>query len=282
MANVLPKDKQLAVLGALVEGCSVRATERMTGVHRDTILRLMVRVGEGCANLLDEKMRDLTCSRLEMDELWSFVQKKQRRVRENEDASRVGDVWTFIAIDPESKLIPAFLVGKRNVECTNAFVADLASRLRYRVQLSSDAMPAYKNAIASAFGEKGVDYAALVKEYEAEPAGAGRYSPPRVTAIEKIPVFGEPVAELVCTSYVENKNLHLRMGVRRYTRLVNSHSKKWENHAAMTALHFAHYNLVKMHSTIRCTPAMAAGVEATIWNLGQLVDAALEPAPEKP
>jgi IS1 family transposase len=274
MANVLPRTKQIAVLGALVEGVSVRSTERMTGVHRDTILRLMIRVGNGCADLLDETMRDLTCSRLELDELWSFIAKKQRRVQAEDDPS-YGDVWTYIAIDPETKLIPSFLVGKRDVANTNAFVADLASRLRYRVQLSSDAMPAYRNAIASAF-KGNVDYAALVKEYEAEPAGAGRYSPPRVTSIEKIPVFGEPIAELVCTSYVENKNLHLRMGVRRYTRLVNAHSKKWENHAAMTALHFAHYNLVKMHSTIRCTPAMAAGVASTVWSMDELVDAALE------
>jgi IS1 family transposase len=274
--NILPRDKQLTVLNALVEGNSVRSAERMTGVHRDTILRLMVRVGNGCANLLDEMMRDLTCSRLELDELWSFIAKKQRRVLPEDDPS-YGDVWTYIAIDPESKLIPSFLVGKRDVANTNAFVADLASRLRYRVQLSSDAMPAYKNAIASAF-KGNVDYAALVKAYEAEPAGAGRYSPPRVTSIEKIPVFGEPVAELVCTSYVENRNLHLRMGVRRYTRLVNAHSKKWENHAAMTALHFAHYNLAKMHSTIRCTPAMAAGVTRTVWSMPELLDAATEKA----
>lgn len=276
MSNVLPRSQQLAVIGALVEGCSVRSTERMTGVHRDTIIRLMVRVGEGCANVLDAKMRDLTCARLEMDELWSFVQKKQRRVRATDDASRVGDVWTYIAIDPESKLVPSFLVGKRDVENTRAFVSDLAMRLRYRVQLSSDMMPAYKNAVREAFTATGVDYGALVKTYESEPSGAGRYTPPRVTSIEKIPVFGEPVAELVCTSYVENRNLHLRMGVRRYTRLVNSHSKKWENHAAMTALHFGFYNFVKMHSSIRCTPAMAAGIESTMWTLDQLIDAALD------
>jgi IS1 family transposase len=275
MANVLSHEKQTAVIHALVEGASVRSVERLTGVHRDTILRLMVRVGSGCADLLDERMRDLTCRRLELDELWSFIAKKQRHVRIDDDPS-CGDVWTYIALDPETKLVPSFLVGKRDMGNTSAFVSDLASRLRYRVQLSSDAMPAYKDAIGRAFAASGVDYAALVKTYEAEPTGAGRYSPPRVTSIEKIPVFGEPVAELVCTSYVENKNLHLRMGVRRYTRLVNSHSKKLANHIAMTALHFGFYNFVKMHSGIRCTPAMAAGVEPTMWTMDRLVEEALE------
>lgn len=279
MANILPRAKQVAVLHALVEGSSVRSTERMTGVHRDTILRLMVKVGNGCANLLDERMRDLPCTRLEMDELWSFIAKKEKRVEPWDDVT-YGDVWTYIAIDPETKLVPSFLVAKRDVANTHTFVADLASRLRYRVQLSSDAMPAYKNAVASAFREKGVDYAAIVKEYEADPAGSGRYSPPRIAAIEKIPVFGEPVAELVSTSYVENKNLHLRMGVRRYTRLVNAHSKKFENHAAMTALHFAHYNFVKLHSSIRCSPAMAVGIESTLWSMDQLVGTTLECAPK--
>lgn len=274
MSNVLPRSQQLAVLSALVEGSSVRSAERMTGVHRDTILRLMVRVGNGCADLLDEKMRDLPCERLELDELWSFVGKKQRRVRDTDDASRVGDAWTFIALDPVSKLIPAFLVAKRDGASTRAFIADLAPRLRYRVQISTDAMASYRDAIGTSFANVGVDYGVLVKTYEAEPVGPGRYSPPRVTSIEKIPVFGEPVAELVCTSFVENKNLHLRMGVRRYTRLVNAHSKKWENHTAMTALHFAYYNLVKSHSTIRCTPAMAAGVESTMWSMDDLLDAA--------
>lgn len=278
MANNLPRDKQVRVLHSLVEGTSVRSTERLLGVHRDTILRLMVRAGNGCANLLDEKMHNLPCKLLELDELWSFIKKKQRLVKKNDDPT-LGDVWTYIALDPESKLVPSFLVGKRTSVNTDAFVSDLASRLRYRVQLSTDGLAQYRDAISGAFTETGCDYATIVKEFEAEPVGAGRYSPPKVIATEKTPVFGEPVAELVSTSYVENKNLHLRMGVRRYTRLVNSHSKKLENHASMTALHFAYYNLVKLHSTIRCTPAMAAGVEKTMWSMDELVGAALDAAP---
>jgi len=274
MANVLPREKQIQVIHSLIEGASVRSTERLTGVHRDTILRLMVRVGNDAANLLDEKMRDLPCRRLELDELWSFVGKKQRHLRKTDDPARTGDVWTYIALDPTSKLVPSFLCAKRDGRNTRLFVDDLASRLRYRVQISTDALGAYRDAIGLSFAGD-VDYATIVKEYESEPTGPGRYSPPRVTAVAKTPIFGEPVAELVSTSHVENRNLHLRMGVRRYTRLVNSHSKKWENHVAMTAVHFAHYNLVKVHSTIRCTPAMAVGIEQSVWSVAQLVNEAL-------
>ncbi len=274
MANVLHRTKQLAVLSLLVEGNSVRSTERLTGVHRDTILRLMVRVGEGCANLLDETMRDLPCKRLELDELWAFIGKKQRRVRDTDDASRVGDCWTFVAIDAETKLVPCFLTGKRDGDTTNVFVRDLASRLRHRVQVTTDGYRSYVSAINGAFSGR-VDFAVLVKEYEAEPIGPGRYSPPRVTSIEKIPVIGAPVEELVSTSYVERQNLTIRMGLRRFTRLTNGHSKKLENHGAAVALFFAHYNFVRFHSAIRSTPAMAAGVASTMWTMDDLLDAAL-------
>jgi IS1 family transposase len=274
MANVLPRSKQLAVRSALVEGVSVRGTERLTGVCREAILSLLVRVGNGCAALLDERMRDLPCERLEIDELWSFVQKKQRHVRETDDASRVGDTWTYVAIDAETKLIPCFLTGKRDVKTTNAFISDLASRLRYRVQISTDGLRMYVAAIGQAF-TTGVDYAQIVKEYEAEPAGAGRYSPPKVTATLKTPVFGAPVEELVSTSYVERQNFTMRMQIRRFTRLTNAHSKKLENHGAAIALHFAHYNFARIHSTLRCTPAMAAGIASTVWSMDELFDAAM-------
>jgi IS1 family transposase len=272
MANVLPRSKQLAVLSALVEGVSVRGTERLTGVSRKAILSLLVRVGNGCAALLNERMRDLPCERLEIDELWSFVQKKQRHVKEGDPAS-FGDTWTYVAIDAETKLVPCFLTGKRNVETTNAFIADLASRLRYRVQISTDGLRMYADAIRSAFAA--VDYATIVKEYESEPAGAGRYSPPKVTATAKTPIFGSPVEELVSTSYVERQNLTMRMQIRRFTRLTNAHSKKLENHGAAVALHFAHYNFVRIHSSLRCTPAMAAGLTSTVWGMDELLDAAL-------
>lgn len=271
--NVLPRDKQVAVLSALVEGSSIRSTERMTGVHRDTICKLLVRVGNGCASLLDETMRDLDCSRIEVDELWSFVEKKQRHVKETDDASRVGDTWTYVAIDPETKLIPSFMTGKRDADTTRAFIADLASRLRNRVQISSDGLGSYIAAIDASFGGA-VDYAQIVKSYEAEATGPGRYSPPKVSSIEKTPIFGAPVERLVCTSYVERQNLTVRMGIRRFTRLTNGFSKKIENHAAAVALHFAHYNLVRVHRSLRVTPAMAAGVTTSVWSMDKLLDAA--------
>jgi IS1 family transposase len=275
MSNVLPREKQIAILSALVEGNSARSIERMTSVHRDTILRLMVRVGNGCADLLNATMRDLACERLELDELWAFVGKKQRHVLPEDDSSRIGDTWTFVALDAETKLVPSFLVGKRDAAHTDAFVADLASRLRYRVQVTTDGLRTYVEAIRGAFADKGVDYATLVKSYEAEATGPGRYSPPKVTGTEKTPIFGEPVAELVSTSYVERQNLTVRMGVRRYTRLTNAHSKKFENHVAATALHFGFYNFVRRHTTLRTTPAMAAGITATLWSIDDLLDAAM-------
>jgi len=271
VANVLPREKQLAVLSLLVEGTSVRSAERVTGVHRDTILRLMVRVGNGCADILDGKMRNLSCKRLELDELWAFVGKKQRHVTVADDVGRVGDAWTFVAIDADTKIVPSFLTGKRNQATTNAFIADLASRIRNRVQITTDGLHSYIDPIGRSFREAGVDYAQLHKSYEAEPIGPGRYSPPKVTGTEKVPVFGYPLTELVSTSYVERQNLTVRMGVRRFTRLTNAFSKKIENHVAAVALHFAHYNLVR--KTLRTTPAMAAGVETVVWTMADVLDA---------
>ncbi len=279
MANVLRTEKKLAVLSALVEGCSVRSTERLTGVHRDTIIKLLVRVGTGCATILDEKMVNLGCERLELDELWSFVGKKQRHVTERDDASSVGDQWVYVAIDATSKLIPSFLVGKRTAENTNAFVADVAARLANRVQVSTDGLQLYVPAIRAAFGER-VDYAQVVKTYEADAAGPGRYSPPKVASTEKTPVIGEPIAEYVSTSFAERSNLSMRMGMRRFTRLTNAFSKKLENHVAAVALYVAHYNFVRQHRTHRVTPAVAAGVESRTWELDELLHRAESTASE--
>lgn len=276
MSNNPRTEKKLAVLGALIEGCSIRSTERMFNVHRDTITRLLARVGEGCSNLLAEKMVDLPCTRLEIDELWSYVGKKQRHVKKGEDESRVGDQWCFVAIDAETKVIPTFAIGKRTEETTNLFIADVAGRLRNKVQISTDGLRMYIAAISQAFGA--VDYAQIVKQYEAEPVGPGRYSPPKVSATEKTPIFGEPVTELVSTSFVERQNLTMRMGMRRFTRLTNAFSKKIENHAAAVALHVASYNYTRIHRTLRTTPAMALGIESTVWDLGDLLAAAEERA----
>lgn len=275
MANVLPRAKQVAVINALAEGCSMRSAERMTGVNRETVGTLLARVGAGCAVLLDETMRGLPCKRLQIDELWAFVGKKQRNVRADDDAS-VGDTWTYVAIDADTKLVPSFLVGKRDEENTSAFIADVASRLAGRVQISTDGLRTYIAAIGASFGSQGVDYAQVVKSYEGEPVGAGRYSPPKVTGIEKLPIYGEPLEEHVSTSYSERLNLSIRMMGRRYTRLTNAFSKKLEQHVASTALILAHYNFVRQHRTLRVSPAMAAGVCSTLWSTEDLVSAALD------
>jgi IS1 family transposase len=275
VANNLSRDKQIAVVSALVEGCSIRSTERMTGVNRETIGTLLTRVGDGCSDLLNDKMRGLDCTRLEIDELWAFVGKKQRHVTKDDDRSRVGDTWTFVAIDAETKLVPSFLVGKRDLASTQVFISDVAARLKNRVQISTDGLRSYIDSIGEAFAETGVDYAQLHKTYEAEATGPGRYSPPKVIATEKTPVYGSPVEELVSTSYIERQNLTVRMGVRRYTRLTNAFSKKLENHVAATALHFAHYNFVRRHQTLRVSPAMAAGVSATLWSVDDLLNATI-------
>ena len=274
MANVLPRQKQVAVLNALVEGVSIRSTERMLDVSRETVLSLLVRVGEGCAALHDATMRDLSCKRIECDEIWGYVQKKQRHVSLADDAAQVGDTWTFVGIDADTKLVPSYLVGKRDRETTNAFVSDLASRLLNKVQINTDGLGLYIEAIERSFGV-GVDYAQVVKSYEAVPVGPGRYSPPKVSATEKNAIIGNPDMALASTSYVERQNLTMRMGIRRMTRLTNAFSKKLRNHRAATALHFAHYNLVRRHQTTRVTPAMAAGVTDTMWSMEQLLDAAL-------
>lgn len=253
----------------------MRSVSRMTGVDRETVGTLLARVGEGCEALLDETMRDLPCRRLELDELWAFVGKKQRHVKADDPAS-VGDAWTWLAIDAETKLVPSFLVGKRTDTDARLFIDDLAKRLASRVQLSTDGLRSYITAIGTSFGAGGVDYAQVIKSYEGEPVGPGRYSPPKVTGIEKLPIFGEPVEELTSTSYAERMNLSVRMMGRRYTRLTNAFSKKLDQHVASTALTLAAYNFTRQHKTLRCSPAMAAGVSKTLWSADDLVAAALD------
>jgi hypothetical protein len=199
---MLPKQRQVAVLNALVEGCSVRSTERMTDVSITTILSLLVRVGGGCEVLHDRVMRDLPCTHVERDEIWAYVGKKQRHVTKADDLSQVGDTWTFVAIDADSKVIPAYRVGKRDMANTVAFVDDLRSGLRNQVQLSTDGLSLYVDAVERALGGT-VDYAQVVKSYEAEAIGPGRYSPPKVSAVDKIAVQGMPDMDRASTSYVE-------------------------------------------------------------------------------
>jgi IS1 family transposase len=273
MANVLTKDKQIAVIGALAEGSSIRSIERITGVHRDTIMRLGVNVGNGCARLLDVKLRDLPCHRLEFDEIWGFIGKKARHVQPGDDP-QFGDVWTFCAIDAETKLVPSFKVGKRDIATAKVFVSDVASRMRNRVQISSDALRAYVDAIEQVFGTE-VDFGQIVKTYEHdESQHPGRkYSAPEFVSVEKRAVTGSPDMSLVSTSYVERLNATTRLHMRRLTRLTLAFSKKLENFEAAVALHFGYYNFVKRHGTLRCTPAMAIGVERDFWSVGDLIEA---------
>jgi IS1 family transposase len=272
--NVLSKDKQCVLIGALAEGNSIRSIERMSGVHRDTIMRLGVRVGEQCRQILDAKMRGLNCSRIEVDEIWGFVGKKQVHTSKADRRTGLGDVWTFLSIDPLTKVMPSFLVGKRDHYHATAFMEDLAGRLKNRIQLSSDAMTAYADAVERAFGAE-IDYAQIVKEY-ASPAREDqrKYSPAELVAVYKSAVTGNPNPSKVCTSYIERANLTVRTHCKRLARLTLAFSKKLENFKAAMALHLAYYNFVKTHGSLRCTPAMEAGIEKSAWTVSDLVNAA--------
>jgi IS1 family transposase len=275
MANILPKDKQIAVVSALAEGSSIRAISRITGIHQDTICRLGVRVGKGCAKVLDQKMRDLTCRFLQFDEIWGFIGKKEKHLMPEDDPT-LGDVWTFCAIDAETKLMPAFKCGKRDHLTANAFVSDVASRLKNRPQISSDGLRAYVDAVENAFGMN-VDFGVIIKSYgvdRGEHHQERRYSAPEVTSMQKMVIAGYPDPDLISTSHVERLNGTTRLHMRRLTRLTYAFSKKLENFEAAVALHFAYYNFVRSHKTIRMTPAMAAGIERNFWTVGDLIEAA--------
>jgi IS1 family transposase len=273
MANILNTDKQIAIIAALAEGSSIRAIERMTEVHRDTIMRLGVKVGRACTALMDETMRNLPCTRLEMDEIWGFIGKKERNVKP-EDGNEVGSVWTFCAIDADSKLVPAFRVGERDAATANAFLADVAGRMTGRVQISTDGLAAYKEAIERSFGGD-ADYGQIIKTYgQTELEHNRRYSQPEFVSAEKKVVYGRPDYDLISTSYVERLNATTRLHMRRLTRLTLAFSKKRENFEAAVGLHFAYYNFVKRHNTLRCTPCMAAGVTSEFWTVGDLVEVA--------
>ncbi len=268
--NILRREKQEAAIAALVEGASIRSVERMTGIHRDTIMRLGYRVGQGCENLMDSYMHHLKCQTLQVDEIWCFVGKKERHLKDTDNLEELGDQWVFVALDSDSKLIPSYLVGKRSTPNVYAFIEDLSGRLDNRVQLSSDSLRAYIGAVDSAFGAS-VDYGQVVKAYETEPIGAGRYSPPKVIRADRIIISGSPNQSKISTSHIERQNLTMWMQMRRFTRLTNAFSKKLENLKAAVALHFAHYNFVRIHSSLRVTPAMAAGVTDHLWSISELM-----------
>ena len=275
MANHLSIEKKRMIIAALVEGNSIRSIERMVGTHRDTIMRLLVRVGEHCQEIMDEKMVDVECADIQADEIWTYVGKKQRRLTDDERANRrdLGDQYVFVALDRKTKLVPVFRIGKRNGYTARAFIADLEDRLRnVHPQISTDGFEAYVDAIELAFGDD-VDYGQVIKVYASEYAGRGRYSPPSVSETIKKTVQGNPDEDKICTSHVERQNLTMRMQMRRFTRLTNAFSKKLENLKAALALHFAHYNFCRVHQTLRVTPAMEAGITDRLWGLGDLLAA---------
>lgn len=268
----LTNEKRAAVLRCLVEGSSIRSTCRMTGVSKKAVTKLLVDLGVVCADYQDRTFRNLKLARLQCDEIWSFVGCKDKNVPDPiRGKYGRGDIWTWTAIDADTKLIPCWHVGLRNAEDAHLFISDLADRLLGTPQITTDGLKVYVSAIKQAFGEF-VDYAMLVKLYGApEPGTAARYSPSRIVSAAPVRISGEPDMKHVSTSYVERQNLSMRMGMRRFTRLTNGFSKKAENHEAAVAVYFMHYNFVRIHQTLRVTPAMAAGVTDHVWEIEDVI-----------
>lgn len=269
--NKLSTKERVQIIAALVEGNSIRATCRMTGAAKGTVLKLLVDLGKACAKYQDEKLRGLSCKQIQCDEIWSFCYAKEKNVPEEMKGKLgFGDVWTWTAIDADSKLIVSYLVGDRSAVYARKFIDDLASRLAHRVQLTTDGHKAYLSAVEGAFGAD-VDYAMLDKIYNAPPReGQARYSPAECCGTRKIKIKGNPDIKKVSTSYVERQNLTMRMSMRRMTRLTNAFSKKIENQAHAVALHFMHYNFCRVHQTLRVTPAMEAKVSDHVWSLEEI------------
>ena len=276
--NKLPLVKRAQIIGLLVEGMSLRAASRLADCSINTVTKLLVDVGMACAEYQDGALRNLRCKRIQCDEVWSFVGAKQKNVpAERKGEFGIGDVWTWTAIDADTKLVASWMVGTRDGEAAKAFIGDLADRLANRMQLTTDGHKVYLNAVESAFGG-GIDYAMLVKQYGEGPQSPERkYSPVEFVSAEKKRVTGNPDMAHVSTSYVERQNLTMRMSMRRFTRLTNGFSKKVENHAHAIALHFMYYNFGRIHKTLRVTPAMEAGVSDHVWSLEEI--AALVPEP---
>ena len=273
--NRLPIEKRAQIIGLLVEGMSMRAVTRITGVSINTVTKLLEDVGLAAGLYQAQVMVNLPCKRLECDEIWAFCYAKEKNVAPaDKGVLGFGDVYTWTAICADSKLIPAYMVGKRDADYANAFIADLKPRLKSRVQLTTDGHKPYLEAVEGTFG-RNVDYAMLVKHYG--PGSLGdqrRYSPSEFVSADKRVIAGNPNADKVSTSYVERQNLTMRMGMRRFTRLTNGFSKKVENLEHAVSLHFVHYNFARIHKTLRVTPAMAAGISDHVWSLEEIVQLA--------
>jgi IS1 family transposase len=269
--NRLNSDDRAKVLAALVEGTSIRAVSRMTNVSRNTIMRFLVEAGAACAVYQDATLRNLKCERIQCDEIWSYIGKKDKNVPVDEQGQfGIGSVWTWTALDADTKLVCSWMIGTRDAAAAYDFMQDLASRLSNRVQLTTDGHTAYLSAVEYAFGGD-IDYAMLVKIYGESREAEKRYSPAECVGCERKPISGTPDPKHISTSYVERQNLTMRMHMRRFTRLTNAFSKKLENHVAAVALHFMFYNFVRIHQTLRVTPAMAAGVSEKVWEIADIV-----------
>lgn len=268
--NQLTLAERTRVISALVEGNSLRSVSRMTGTHRTAIQRLLVQLGEACTRYQDQVFRNLKCQRIQCDEIWAFVGCKAKNLTKGGMEKGWGDVWTWIALDADTKLIPCWFIGTRDSQAAFHFMSDLAARLAHRVQLTTDGHSAYLSAVETAFGDK-IDYAQLVKIYGEGPKTEARYSPAQCMGARKAAVTGDPSEAHVSTSFVERANLTLRMSNRRFTRLTNAFSKKVENHEHSIALHMMHYNFCRVHQTLRCTPAMEAGIATRIWTIADVV-----------
>jgi IS1 family transposase len=268
--NKLTHAQRTLIISQLCEGSSLRSASRVANVSFNTVLKLAVDVGQVCAAFHDEAVRNVASKRIQCDEIWSFAYAKAKNVKTAKAAPvGAGDVWTWTALDADNKLIVSYLVGDRGMGAGMAFIGDLASRLANPVQLTTDAYGVYVKAVEEIFGGD-VDFAQLIKHYS-EIASAGRYSPPICTGATKLPITGNPDAKHVSTSYAERQNLNMRMSMRRFTRLTNGFSKKAENHAHAVALHVVHHNFVRIHKTLRCTPAMAAGLTDRLWDVKDIV-----------
>jgi IS1 family transposase len=268
--NKLPLAKRVQILSMLCEGSSMRSISRVVDVSINTVTKLLVDAGEACADLHDAQVRDVKASKVQCDEIWSFVGAKQKNVATAKGEPE-GDVWTWTAIDADTKLIVSYFVGDRSGQSAIALMDDLRDRLANRVQLTTDGHKAYLEAVEGAFGGD-VDYAQLIKMYGPTPTPAGRYSPAECTGIKKLRVEGDPDRKHVSTSYVERQNLTMRMSMRRFTRLTNAFSKKVDNHMHALSLYFAFYNFTRIHKTLKVSPAMAAGITDHLWSMGEIAE----------
>jgi IS1 family transposase len=269
--NRLPLEKRTQIIGLLCEGNSLRTASRLLGCSINTVTKLLVDVGMVCQKYHDEHVRGLKTKRVECDEIWSFVYAKEKNLPEPlKGQDGFGDIWTWTALDSDSKLIISWLVGERDIRYAKIFMKDVADRLNNRVQLTTDGLKAYLEAVEQSFGSD-IDFAQLVKLYGDAPEGTKRYSPPKCNGTRKERIMGEPSQKLTSTSYVERANLTMRMCMRRFTRLTNAFSKKIENHEHAIALHFMYYNFVRIHKTLRVTPAMESGITKKLWTVEDLV-----------